>query len=104
MANVEHARFVVAVVIVIAVVVSDSTTAVIAVVQLLLPLVNFARKTPKLFGLLLFLLLYIVKGKRTCCYARYEDVAAVTVAVAAVGTVTDKLAGRGCFDRLGQTW
>jgi len=77
-ANVEHARFVVSVVVVVVAVTVD----VVAVSK-------FRAKNTKVAGVslllqqqLLPLLPAIVKGKRTCCNARYEDVAAVTVAVA----------------------
>jgi len=81
-ANVEHARFVVSVVVVVVAVTVD----VVAVSK-------FRAKNAKVAGvslllqqqlLPLLLLPAIVKGKRTCCNARYEDVAAVTVAVAVV--------------------
>jgi len=78
---------------------ADDVAVVNVVAPVPLPLVNFARKTSKLPGQAPFDIdvaataaaaaavataAAAAKGKRTCCYARYEDVTAVTVAIVVV--------------------
>lgn len=79
---------------------ADDVAVVNVVAPVPLPLVNFARKTSKLPGQAPFDIdvaataaaaaaavataAAAAKAKRTCCYARYEDVTAVTVAIVVV--------------------